>query len=325
MNILQKYFAFYKEIINIEYPVNINRLSYAKFLIFFVFNLFIISVFYFLNNIFIEKYSEESILFTIIVLCLLFYNLSIFYLISLKRFINGAIPLIFLFIIPFFILIIISLINQNTNSFTFFNSSLNDSTILLIIFGIYNLFIITICLTVPERKYCQNNIINNKSINYFIIKPINNIVTFNLNSVISKKQYFISLFTLNLTIPLLFYLAYHFIIMLRYIYRNYFNMQFYGNDFGFEMLLFLLAIVITALTTSIGSIILYINILNNITKNKIIRITAVLSYIIIFITILIYTFSILENINVIICFLIYTIYFMLPAIFKIKNKDKHNS
>lgn len=320
MGLLKKIYLFYKNVMDIYNIDFVTRNTYIKFpltifmLVCFIFTgavIFNINILDYFNFVYAVTY--------ILIYCISFLYLPFIY-ITLKRFINGGIPLIFIFVVPFLILFMFSLVQLDTSGKALFNLQFLNAKVIFLFFVIYNIFLILLAVTVKtsnKRNKIYESIVNNKPLNKYIIRPINYILTLNIKEKLTRAEYIIALIFIPAAAIFTTFISYKIIQGLRYIYRFDFGMKFYGGDFyGATIMIYFAAVLLCTFIIIISSCILLILRLNDLINNNIIKIVICID-IAIFITFL----YIILNIHYIstslfLSFLI--ILYIIPAFFKSK-------
>lgn len=321
MGLLKRIYLFYKNVMDIYNIDFITRNTYIKFpltifmLICFIFTgavIFNINTLNYFNFIYSVTY--------ILICCISFLYLPFLY-ITLKRFINGGIPLIFIVIVPFLILFMFSLVQINTSGKTLFNLQFLNAKVIFLFFVIYNIFLILLAVTKKtsnKKNKIYEGIVNNKTLNKYILRPLNHILTLNIKEKLTRAEYIIALIFIPAATIFTAFISYKIIQGLRYIYRFDLGMKFYGGDFySATTLIYFAAVLLCIFIIIISSYILLILRLNDLINNNIINIVICIDMAI-FITFL----HIILDINYIstslfLSFLI--ILFIIPAFFKSKT------
>lgn len=320
MGLLKRIYLFYKNVMDIYNIDFVTRNTYIKFpLTIFMLVCFIFTGAVIFNINTLDYFSFVYDITYILICCIFFLYLPFLY-ITLKRFINGGISLIFIFIVPFFILFMFSFVQLNTTDNALFNLQFLNAKVIFLFFVIYNIFLMLLAVTVNtsnKKNKIYESIVNNKPLNRYIIRPINFILTLNIKEKLTRAEYIIALIFIPAAAIFTTFISYKIIQGLRYIYRFELNMKFYGGDFfNAIIMIFFSAVLLCAFIIIISSCILFILRLNDLINNNIIKIVICID-IAIFITFL----YIILNINYIstslfLSFLV--ILFIIPAFFKSK-------
>lgn len=317
MNLLKRFFSFYNNVIDIHNIDVITRKEYGKYLfstlIIYVFLCSLIYIFTFIINILPNKYEIAYGTTFLICIGLLFSFYIQFLFVTLKRFINGDIPILLIFILPFLVFVLFSLANNSLDS---------DPNYYIIIFAlyiIYNISLIILALTVKTADK-QNNILkkimNKKFVYKYLILPFNHMFMLNFKGRITRFQYIVSLLFSIFAPILLMIISYAAIQGLKYIYSFIFNMPF--DDIFNSLILIGIVFIFYASTVIVSSIFLIILRINDIIKSKIIKV--VMYIVTIFVTT--YPFRLIDDLKR------NTIYFLIiiaiPVLFKSRNIEENN-
>ncbi len=314
MDLLKRFFSFYNNVIDIHNIDTVTRKEYGKYLlstlIIYVFLCSLIYIFTFISNIFPNKYEIDYIAAFFLCIWLLFIFYIQFLFVTLKRFINGDIPVFLIFILPFLVCILFSFAKDSLDSDPYYY------VLIYVVYILYNISLIILALTVKTAEK-QNNILkkimNKKFVYKYLILPFNHIFMLNFKGRITRLQYIISILFAIFAPLLLIIISYAAIQGLKYIYSFLFNIPF--NDIFFSLNLFGIVLFFYIHTVILSSIFLIILRINDIIKNKIIKI---IMYII---TIFVTTYLIAD-------FKHNTIYFLIiiaiPALFKSRNIEDNN-
>lgn len=314
MNVLKRFFSFYNNVIDIHNIDVITRKEYGKYLlstlIIYVFLCSLIYTFAFITHILPNMYQIHYRTAFLICIGLLFSFYIQFLFVTLKRFINGNIPVFLILILPLLVCILFSFAKEPLYSDPYYYVHI------YVIYILYNISLIILALTVKTADK-QNNIlkklINKKFVYKYLILPFNHVFMFNFKGRITRLQYIVSLLFSIFTPLLLMIISYAAIQLLKYIYSFLFNMPF-DNIFD-SFYLFGIVLFFYILTVILSSIFLIILRINDIIKSKIIK---VIMYIV---TIFITTYLIAD-------FKHNTIYFLIiiaiPVLFKSRNIEDNN-
>ncbi len=325
MGLLKRIYVFYKNVMDIYNIDFVTRKTYIKFpLTIFMLVCFIFTGAVIYNIDTIDYFSFVYDISYILICCTFFLYLPFLY-ITLKRFINGGIPLIFIFVVPFFILFMFSLVQINTFGKTLFNLQFLNAKVIFVFFVIYNMFLMLLAVTVKtsnKKNKIYESIINNKTLNKYILRPLNHILTLNIKEKLTRAEYIIALIFIPAATMFTTFISYKIIQGLRYIYRFNLDMQFYdGGFYGATTLIYFAAVLLCAFIIIISSCILLILRLNDLINNNIIKIVICIDMAI-FITFLYTILDIPYNyisIGLFLSFLI--ILFIMPAFFKSKASE----
>lgn len=322
MGLLKRFYCFYNNVMDIYNIDFVTRNTYIKFPL----TIFMLICFIFTGaiifNINTLDYFNFVYAVTYILICCIFFLYLPFLYITLKRFINGGIPLIFIFVVPFLILFMFSLVQLDIGSKALFNLQFFNAKVIFLFFVIYNIFLILLAASVKtsnKKNKIYESIVNNKPLNRYIIRPVNYILTLNIKEKLTRAEYIIALIFIPVATLFTTFISYKIIQGLRYIYRFDLGMKFYGGDFyGATTLIYFAAVQICVFIIIISICMLLILRLNDLIYNNIIKIVICIG-VIIFIKVF---FTIL-NANYIGTYLFLSfliILFIIPTFFKSKTE-----
>ena len=236
-----------------------------------------------------------------------------FLFVTLKRFINGNIPVFLIFILPFLVFILFSFAKDDLDSDPYYY------VLIYVIYILYNIFLIILALTVKTADK-QNNILkkimNKKLVYKYLILPFNHIFMLDFKGRITRLQYIVSLL-FSIFAPLfLMIISYGVIQGLKYIYSSLFNMP--VDDIFNSLILIGIVFLFYVSTVIVSGIFLIILRINDIIKSKIIKV--VMYIVTIFVTT--YPFRLIDDLKR------NTIYFLIiiaiPVLFKSGNIEDNN-
>lgn len=313
MGLLKRFFSFYNNVIDIHNIDTVTRKEYGKYLlstlIIYVLLCSFIYTFTFIPNILPNMNQIKHYIFFLFVWLLFIFYIQ-FLFVTLKRFINGDIPVFLIFILPFLVYILFSFAKDSLDSDPYYY------VLIYVVYILYNISLIILALTVKTTEK-QNNILkkimNKKFVYKYLILPFNHMFMLNFKGRITRLPYIISILFAIFAPILLIIISYAAIQGLKYIYSFLFNIPF--NDIFFSLNLFGIVLFFYIHTVILSSIFLIILRINDIIKNKIIKI---IMYIV---TIFVTTYLIAD-------FKHNTIYFLIiiaiPALFKSRNIEDNN-
>lgn len=313
MGLLKRFFSFYNNVVDIHNIDTVTRKEYGKYLlstlIIYVLLCSFIYIFTFISNILPDMNQIKHYIFFLFVWLLFIFYIQ-FLFVTLKRFINGDIPVFLIFILPFLVYILFSFAKDSLDSDPYYY------VLIYVVYILYNISLIILALTVKTTEK-QNNILkkimNKKFVYKYLILPFNHMFMLNFKGRITRLPYIISILFAIFAPILLIIISYAAIQGLKYIYSFLFNIPF--NDIFFSLNLFGIVLFFYIHTVILSSIFLIILRINDIIKNKIIKI---IMYIV---TIFVTTYLIAD-------FKHNTIYFLIiiaiPALFKSRNIEDNN-
>lgn len=317
MNVLKRFFSFYNNVIDIHNIDVITRKEYGKYLlstlIIYAFLCSLIYTFAFITHILPNMYQIHYRTAFLICIGLLFSFYIQFLFVTLKRFINGNIPVFLIFILPFLVFILFSFAKDDLDSDPYYY------VLIYVIYILYNIFLIILALTVKTADK-QNNILkkimNKKTIYKYLILPFNLMFMLDVKGRITRLQYIISLL-FSIFAPLfLMIISYGVIQGLKYIYSSLFNMP--VDDIFNSLILIGIVFLFYVSTVIVSGIFLIILRINDIIKSKIIKV--VMYIVTIFVTT--YPFRLIDDLKR------NTIYFLIiiaiPVLFKSRNIEDNN-
>ena len=317
MDLLKRFFSFYNNIVDIHNIDVITRKEYGKYLlstlIIYVFLCSLIYIFSFITNILPNMYQIAYGTTFLICIGLLFSFYIQFLFVTLKRFINGNIPVFLILILPLLVCILFSFAKEPLYSDPYYYVHI------YVIYILYNISLIILALTVKTADK-QNNIlkklINKKFVYKYLILPFNHVFMFNFKGRITRLQYIISLLFSIFAPLLLMIISYATIQVLKYIYSYLFNMP--VDDIFNSLILIGIVFLFYVSTVIVSGIFLIILRINDMIKSKIIKV--VMYIVTIFVTT--YPFRLIDDLKR------NTIYFLIiiaiPVLFKSRNIEDNN-
>lgn len=321
MGLLKKIYLFYKYVMDIYNIDFVTGKTYIKFPLttFMLICFILIEVVLYNINTFGSFSFIGYISFIYYIFYIFFFYLPFLY-ITLKRFINGGIPLIFIFIVPFLILFMFSLVQLDTSGKALFNLQFLNAKVIFLFFVIYNIFLILLAATVKtsnKKNKIYESIINHQPLNKYILRNINYILTLNIREKLTRAEYIISLLFIPAVTILTTFISYKIIQGLRYIYRFELGMKFYGGSlYDVTSMVYFAAVLLCTFIIIISSYILLILRLNDLINNNIIKIVICINIAIFIIFLFIFLYSNYINTSLFLICLI--ILFIIPAFFKSK-------
>ena len=162
MDLLKRFFSFYNNVIDIHNIDTVTRKEYGKYLlstlIIYAFLCSLIYTFAFITHILPNMYQIHYRTAFLICIGLLFSFYIQFLFVTLKRFINGNIPVFLILILPLLVCILFSFAKEPLYSDPYYYVHI------YVIYILYNISLIILALTVKTADK-QNNILKKMTLN----------------------------------------------------------------------------------------------------------------------------------------------------------------